>query len=95
MFSQKSIKAFKLLFTYIHYSLASLFVLFKYKSLTFVNLSLFLNFVSIFWSEHFYILVKRWRPALKVHILWKSKTQVTSYELRVQMHKLRVPIHEL
>ena len=26
---------------------------------------------------------------------WKSKTRVTSYELRVQIHELRVQIHEL
>ena len=26
---------------------------------------------------------------------WKSKTRVTSYELRVQIYELRVPIHEL
>ena len=26
---------------------------------------------------------------------WKSKTQVTSYELRVQINELQVQIHEL
>ena len=28
-------------------------------------------------------------------LMWKSKTLVTSYELRVQVHELRVQIHEL
>ena len=63
----------ELLFTYNHHSLASLFVLFKHKSLTFVNLSLlsllFLH-ISIFWLEHLYILPKLQRPAWKKHILW-------------------------
>ena len=27
--------------------------------------------------------------------LWKSKTRITSYELRVQIQELRVQIHEL
>ena len=53
-------KAFKLLFTYIHHSLISLSVLFKQKSFSFfVNLSLFLHRVSIFWLENLYILQKR------------------------------------
>ena len=63
-------KAFEFLFIYIHHSLASLSVLFKYKSLSFGNLSLFLYHVSVFWLEHLYILPKFQRPALKEHILW-------------------------
>ena len=43
---------FVLLFTHIHLFLASLPVLFKHKSLSFVNLSLFLHYISIFWLEH-------------------------------------------
>ena len=36
------------------------------------------------------------RKYVKIHsFLWKSKTQVTSYELRVQIHELRVQIHKL
>ena len=54
---------------YIHLSLASFFVVFKHKSLSFVNLSLFLHDVPIFWLEHLYISPKHPRPALKVHIL--------------------------
>ena len=54
---------------YIHHlSLACLSVLFK--SLSFVNLRLFLHDVSIFWLEHLYILSKLQIPALKVHVLW-------------------------
>ena len=43
----------------IHHSLASLSLLFKHKSLSFVvNLTLFLHHISIFWLEHLYILPK-------------------------------------
>ena len=59
---------FELLFTFIHLCLACLSVLFK--SLSFVNLHLFLHDVSIFWLEHLYILSKLQIPALKVHLLW-------------------------
>ena len=31
----------------------------------------------------------------KTFAMWKSKTQVTSYELSVQIYELRVQIHEL
>ena len=71
-------KAFELLFTYIHHALASLSVLFKHKSLSFVNLSLFLHHVSTFWLEHLYILLKLQRPAFKVHVLW-CKTDIYSW----------------
>ena len=69
-FLRWSFKVFKLLFTYIYLSLASLSVLFKRKSIDFVNLSLFLHEVSIFWLEHFHILPKHQRPAFKLHVLW-------------------------
>ena len=57
-----NIKDFELLFTYIHPFLASLSVLFKHKSLSFVNLGFFLLHISIFWLEHLYILPKIQRP---------------------------------
>ena len=59
---------FELLFTFIHLCLACLSVL--SKSLSFVNLHLFLYDVSIFWLEHLYILSKLQIPALKLHVLW-------------------------
>ena len=55
---------------YIHHSLACLSVLIKHKYLIFVDLSLFLHAVSIFWLEYLYI--------LKVHILW-CKTGIYSW----------------
>ena len=63
-------EVFELLFTYIDLSLVCLSVLFKHKSLSFVNLSLFLHNVSILWSEHLYIMPNFQRPVLKVHVLW-------------------------
>ena len=43
------------MFLYIHHSLASLPVRFKYKSLSFANLSLFLHHVSIFgWTSLYF-----------------------------------------
>ena len=67
-------------FTYIHLSLASLFVLFTHKYLSSVNLSFFLHDVSIFWLEHLYILHKLQRPAWKVRVLW-CKTGIYSLNL--------------
>ena len=32
---------------------------------------------------------------LALNYMWKSKTRVTSYELRIQIHELQVQIHEL
>ena len=43
-----NLKAFELSFTYIHHSLASLSILFKQKSLSFVNLEVFLHHISMF-----------------------------------------------
>ena len=64
-------QSFELLLTWIHYSLASLSVLFKQKSLSFVKLSLFLRQVSIFWLEHLiFILLNLQSLALKVQVLW-------------------------
>ena len=65
---------------YIHHSLASLSVLFKRKSLSLVNLSLFLNFVLIFWLRRLYILLKLQRPALKMHVIW-CKTGIYIWNL--------------
>ena len=48
-------KAIELLLTYIYLFLSSLSVLFKHKSLCFVNLSFFLHDLSVFWLEHLHI----------------------------------------
>ena len=63
--------------------MASLSVLFKHKSVSFVNLSLFLHSVSIFWLERLYILPKPQRPALKVHVLW-CKAGIYSWNLSIK-----------
>ena len=73
-------KSFELLFMYIHHSLASLSVLFKHKSLIFVNLNLFLHCVSIFWLGRLNILLKLQRPALNMHVIW-SKTGIYIWNL--------------
>ena len=76
-----------MLLTYIHLSLASLSVLFKHESLSFVNLSLYLYDVLIFWSEHLYILSKLQRPALKVRILW-CKAGIYSWNLSEKVSQM-------
>ena len=65
---------------YIHHSLASLSVLFKHKSLSFVNLNLFLHCVSIFWLGRLNILLRLQRPALNMHVIW-SKTGIYIWNL--------------
>ena len=62
-----------MLSTYIQHSLASL-------PLSFINLSLFLHHVSIFWLEHLYILPKLQRSTVKVHVL-RCKTGIYSWNL--------------
>ena len=69
-----------MLFTQNHRSGASFSVLFKHKSLTFVNLSLLLHYNSIFWLEYLYIFPKSQRPALKVHVVW-CKTGIYGWNL--------------
>ena len=63
-----------------HLSLASLSLLFKHESLNFVNFSLFLHEVSLFWLEHLYILARLSKPALKVHLIW-FKTDIYGWNL--------------
>ena len=67
-----------MLFTYIHHSLASLSVLFKHKSFSFVTWVC--SCVLIFWLKHLYILPNLQRPALEVHVLW-WKTDIYSWNL--------------
>ena len=52
--SSTEISNLELLLTCTHHSLASLTVVFKQKPLSFVNLSLFLHHVLIFWLESLY-----------------------------------------
>ena len=73
-------KATELIFTYIYHSLASLSVLFKRKSLIFVNLTLLLHHVSIFSSESLYILPRPQTPVLKVRVFW-CKTSIYCWNL--------------
>ena len=65
---------------YINHYLASFFVLFKHRYLSFVNLSMFLHHVAIFWLERLYILPKFQRPTLNVHVLL-CKTGIYSWIL--------------
>ena len=74
----RNFKVFELIFTYIHHFLASFSELFKHKSLSFVNLSLFLRDISVFWFDHFYNLAQTSKTSLEVTLhlylesFWKT-----------------------
>ena len=58
----------------------------------FVNLSLFLRHVSIFWLEHLYVLPKCRGPALKLHVRW-CKTGIYSWNLSKKVCLCYTEIH--
>ena len=77
--SKQQSKAFELLLTYINLSLTSFSALSKDKSLSFLNLGLFLHEMSIAWLEHLYILSQTSETGLEA-----ARTLVQSWHFQLE-----------